>query len=286
MSDKCISWEQAVVWLREQIDQQTLVMDCYFEDPVLGAAMRFADSSEWQAVKAWLPYFPGRALDIGAGRGIGSFALARDGWSVTALEPDPSLLVGAEAIRALAGEAGLDITVVEEFGEKLPFDDSHFDLVYGRQVLHHAQDLPQLCRETARVLRPGGRFVAVREHVISRKEDLDVFLANHPLHKYYGGENAYMLEEYVSAISASGLRLQKIVGPFDSVINYFPMTYDAWRVEVSQPLARRIGPFLTQLLTTPKHGLGQWLLAKLAHRLSEKIDTPGRLYSFVAVKPG
>ena len=50
----------------------------------------------------------------------------------------------------------MQMTVVEAFGDKLPFDDGEFDLVLARQVLHHARDLPQLCREMARVLREGG----------------------------------------------------------------------------------------------------------------------------------
>ena len=40
-----------------------------------------------------IPRKAGRALDLGAGNGILSYALAREGWSVTAVEPDPSALV-------------------------------------------------------------------------------------------------------------------------------------------------------------------------------------------------
>ena len=125
------TWEQAVQWLRRQPDQEALVRGCYYDDPLLAAAQRFADSEEWQAVKIFLPGSGGQALDLGAGRGISSYALARDGWQVTALEPDPSPLVGAAAIKTLAQETGLPIRVVEDYGEMLPFDDCTFDLVYG-----------------------------------------------------------------------------------------------------------------------------------------------------------
>ena len=54
-----------------------------------------------------------------------------------------------------------------------------------------------MCEEVARVLKPGGTFIATREHVISKKEDLPVFLANHPLHRFYGGENAFVLQKYL-----------------------------------------------------------------------------------------
>ena len=41
---------------------------------------------------------------------------------VTAVEPDPSDLVGAGAIRALSKETGVAIEVVEAFGEAVPID--------------------------------------------------------------------------------------------------------------------------------------------------------------------
>ena len=105
------TWEQAVQWLRSQPDQQDLVHAAYYDDPLLSAADRYWRSEEWCAVREFLPPGKGTALDAGAGRGISSFALAKDGFGVTALEPDPSAIVGAEAIRSLAREAGLPIGV-------------------------------------------------------------------------------------------------------------------------------------------------------------------------------
>ena len=80
--------EQAVEWLRSQPDQREFVKSCYFDDPVEIAAARFAASSEWLATLKLLVSVPRRALDVGAGRGIASYALAKSGWDVVALEPD------------------------------------------------------------------------------------------------------------------------------------------------------------------------------------------------------
>jgi SAM-dependent methyltransferase len=279
------SWETAVIWLRQQADQQELVRACYFDDPLEEAARRFADSDEWKALRKLLPPVPAAALDLGAGRGISSYALARDGWNVTALEPDPSPLVGAEAIRRLAKESGLSIAVVEDYCEEMPFCDNEFDLVHGRQVLHHAKDLDLLCREVFRVLKPHGRFVATRDHVISSPPDLQPFLNAHPLHRFYGGENAYLLREYISAISGSGLRLLRALGPYDSPINYAPMTYDEWVATCSRPLTRIVGAKATRHLAHERHVIGRWLLALLSTLRSRLTNAPGRLYSFIAEKP-
>lgn len=264
------TWEAAVAWLRNQPDQAELVRACYYDDPLSDAAERYHASTEWTAVRRLLGNRHGTALDLGAGRGISSYALARDGWQVSALEPDPSELVGAGAIRALARASGLDIRIEQEWGESLPFADASFDLVHGRQVLHHAKDMKQLCREAARVLKPGGLFIATREHVISQSNDLDAFLESHPLHRLYGGEHACLLDEYLDALRGSGLVLARVLNPCQSDINLFPRT----TMDLKKELARSLH---CPALLIPDFLLG-WL--------GRKNDTPGRLYTFVGRKHG
>lgn len=272
-------------WLREEPDQQDLVRACYFDDPLCDAAERFRKSLEWKTIASMLPPLAGAALDLGAGRGISSYALAKDGWIVTALEPDPSPLVGAGAIRALVENTGLPIHVVSQYSEDLPFADNSFDLVNCRQVLHHARDLTQTCREIFRVLKRGGLMVATREHVISKREDLESFLKVHPLHGLYGGENAFLLQEYTSAISGSGLNLRSVLAPFDSPINYFPMTEEQWAEHCTQPLIAVLGEKVAHKVCTTDHQLGSFLVRVLAKLANYCNNAPGRLYSFVADKP-
>lgn len=217
-----MNWEEAVIWLKNQKGQGDLVKACFFDDPLIEACKRYWKSTEWKAIKKYLPNFKGKVLDVGAGRGISSFAFAKEGWKVFALEPDPSLIVGAGAIEEISRSANLDIEIFREWGEKLPFPDESFNVVFGRQVLHHSKDLDLLCREMGRVLKKGGIFIAVREHVISKKEDLPVFLASHPLHKFYGGENAFLLEEYEKSIKDAGIKLIHTLNPLESDINLFP----------------------------------------------------------------
>lgn len=281
-----ITWEQAVQWLREQPEQQELVRDCYYDDPLLEAAKRFAANDEWKAVAKLLAGKRGQALDLGAGRGISSYALAAEGWQVTALEPDPSEIVGAQAIRSLARESGLPIKVVQGIAEEMDFGEGLFDLVYTREVLHHARDLNEMCRQAARALKPGGLFLACREHVISTREDLKTFLTIHPLHKLYGGENAYLLDEYLSAIRSAGLRVLNVYGSYDSIINYFPLQNQDLLNVIYRPLQKIYkGKQLVSLLMK-----SAWIRKKSINPMflrlaSQRDHTPGRLYTFLAMKP-
>lgn len=265
------TWEDAVLRLRSDPANQALVEACFYDDPLLAAAERYFVSTEWQAVRRLVGTAGGRALDIGAGRGISSFALAKDGWAVTALEPDDSAVVGAGAIRSLAADSALRIDVVQQWGEQLPFATDSFDLVHCRQVLHHARDLGRFCAEVARVLAPGGRLIATREHVLTKREDLPRFLDAHPLHRLYGGESAYTLDEYTSAMAVAGLRVELILNPLASDINLYPDS----KASVKERWSRRLKLPGAKLLPDA-----------LLHMVGSFSDTPGRLFSFLAVKPG
>lgn len=275
------SWEDAVQWLRNQPAQQELVRAAFYDDPLSAAALRYRLCSEWREVQSLIGAGCGRfALDIGAGRGIASYALAKDGFVVTALEPDPSGLVGAGAIRALASATKLGIRVVEEASERLPFESASFDIVFARAVLHHTKDLRTACSEIFRVLKPDGTLLAVREHVLSRNEDLPRFLAQHPLHKLYGGEHAYLEAEYRAALVDSGFVVTTLRS-FDSPINYFPHTDEALRNKLIGPLRRvPVLGAVAKALVSP-----QPIFNMILGLMSWADQRPGRLYSFICRKP-
>lgn len=277
------SWEDTIGWLRTQPDQAELVLSGYYDDPLEGAACRYWRSEEWQAILSLLPTANGgTAMDLGAGRGIASYALAKAGYRVVAVEPDPSALVGAGAIRKLSRDTGLPIEVQLGSSGSLPFPDETFELVFGRAVLHHLTDLEHACQEIARVLKPGGTAIFVREHVISRPRDLEAFRVLHPLHRYYGGENAYMLKQYTRALERAGLRVDKVISPWRSAINIYPRTVAELRLELARRLALGsdgLARALCRVISVP--AVWRALLKAI-----EAIDTrPGRLYSFVALRP-
>lgn len=274
------TWEDAVVWLRNRQEQRQLVLDAFYDDPLIEAAKRYHSSAEWQAIALILRGRTGKALDVGAGRGIASYALAREGFAVSALEPDPSAIVGAAAIRSLAFESRLPIEVMEEFSELLPFSDATFDVVFARAVLHHTRDLDSACREMHRVLRPGGIFIAAREHVISKETDLKQFLDRHPLHHLYGGEHAYVLDRYKAALLRAGFAAIDVLSPLKSAINLFPNTIDSLREAVVERLSRKVPAAVFWRFALKSDRMFKTLLS-----MAEPFDNrPGRLYSFVGRK--
>jgi SAM-dependent methyltransferase len=263
------TWEDAVRSLLDRPEQAELVRACYYDRPALGSAERFWRSEEWAATCELMPRPPGLALDVGAGHGIASYALARD----------PSDLVGVGAIRSLATDAGLNVRVLQGSGENVSSPANVFDLAYGRAILHHSRDLQAFVREIHRVLKPGGTFCAVREHVVSSAAQIPFFLDNHPLHHLYGGENAFRLPTYLDALRAAGFRIERVLGPFASVINFAPNDRDGLRRKIGDAMARLpAGRLAGRTLRSER------LFDLLLTAMNALYRRPGRLYSFLARK--
>jgi ubiquinone/menaquinone biosynthesis C-methylase UbiE len=91
-----------------------------------------------------------RILDLGCGDGSHLGRLATGG-SVVGIDLSMELLAQAVSIAP----------VVAGSGERLPFSDQAFDLVYVSHVLHHSTDHRGVLNEVHRVLRPRGTLVLV-----------------------------------------------------------------------------------------------------------------------------
>jgi SAM-dependent methyltransferase len=272
--------DEAIRYMRSRPEYADVVRQTYLGEDVLESAERFTASGEFQEVRRLLrpDRLQGAAVvDLGAGIGIASYAFARHGASrVYAVEPDPSHEVGYGALERLRGE--LPIQVVESYGEAIDLPDGAADIVYARQVLHHTRDLPLVMRECARLLKPGGVFLACREHVVDNESQLKAFLAAHPVHQLAGGENAYSLPRYIQAIRDAGLRLEKVLAPSDSIINKYPAVQtqdDVDRLPAIR-LRQRFGPLGSAVAAAP--GVSR-LIRRWMNRTS-----PGRMYTFLAVK--
>ena len=271
------SWEEAIAILRRDPRHQELIFNSYLTDDLAGNCERFFSSAEFDCVRRLLEqHAPGkRVLDMPAGNGIATYSFARSGYEVVAVDPNPSESVGRGAIQSVLSGAGLHARIVDAYGEDLPFPSGSFDTVYVRQGLHHAADLARMLGEIARVLRPGGILLACREHVVDNYgASLRAFLDSQVDHQLYGGEHAFTLPDYRSAIAASGLIMANEMGPFDSAINMFPNSPESLRERILNSAPGRI------LRTFMK----DQMVADIGFWWARRRSPPGRLYSFLAVK--
>lgn len=124
-------------------------------------AMVRRTASRWSA---------GRALDVGCAGGGNTAVLRELGWSVTGLEYSAA---GAEIA------ASRDLDVVRGDATALPFADATFDLVMSTDVWEHIEDDAAVARETARVLRPGGRALVAVPCSMKLWSGHDVALGHH-----------------------------------------------------------------------------------------------------------
>ena len=96
---------------------------------------------------------PGRVLEVGCGPGELAERIGRDfGADVVAVDTSERMvaLASGRGVPALLGDV-----------QALPFPDGSFHCALAAWMLFHVRELDRALAELARVLRPGGRLVAV-----------------------------------------------------------------------------------------------------------------------------
>ncbi|MDP1806311.1 MAG: methyltransferase domain-containing protein [Acidimicrobiales bacterium] len=140
-------------------------------------------------------------LDVGCG--TGALAIAAKGFvgaggEVAGVDPSPEMV--ARATRK-AAKAGVQARFEEGTIEALPFPDATFDTVLSSLMLHHltGDGLTQGLGEVARVLKAGGRFLAVDIGDTGGK-------GHHPFLRL-GKHGDFDLDAQAPALEAAGLRI-------------------------------------------------------------------------------
>lgn len=122
------------------------------------AALRGNPSFVWRAgqerrlamVRQYAPLEGRRVLDVGCGLGMYTSAFRSYTPAVFGVE------IEADRVREARTRAR---GVARSVGERLPFADGAFDVVFSHEVLEHVADDRLCARELVRVTRPGGRIV-------------------------------------------------------------------------------------------------------------------------------
>jgi SAM-dependent methyltransferase len=102
-------------------------------------------------------------LELGCGTAYFSAWLARRGARPVGVDPTPAQLATA---RELQHEFGLEFPLVEGIGEDVPLPDSSFDLVLSEYGASIWADPYRWIPEAARLLRPDGRLVFLRNSTL------------------------------------------------------------------------------------------------------------------------
>lgn len=176
---------------------------------------------------------PGRCLDLGCGTGIAFATLNRLHWSIVGVD------VSADQL-AVAGERAEPVgaELHQADAAHLPLAAGSFDAVVSLATHTDFEDAAAVFAESARVLRPGGRFVYVGIHpcfvspTVERRTDEPHLL--HPGYRRRGwwheapgfrygrngvrgrvGVNHLPLADFLNAILDAGLRLEHVEEPGD-----------------------------------------------------------------------
>ena len=216
-----------------------------------------------------------KILDVAAGNGISTISFGLLGYSVDAIEPDPSETVGRGAINSMAKKYNLsNINVIDSYGENTNLNSEAYDVVFIRQGLHHADDIKLMLKEFNRLLKRDGLLLSIRDHVVDNYgESLERFLDSQIDHQYYKGENAYTLKDYIAFIKEAGFMVKKVLTPYSNQINLNLSDEEI----LKKIMQSTVGKWITMLF-----GKKISLLLNQYHNSRKKI--PGRLYSFVAIK--
>lgn len=138
-------------------------------------------------------------LDVGCGTGTLTIAAKqRVGPTGTVYGIDASPEMIARASKK-ARKAGVEVVFKNGVVEALPFPDASFDAVLSTLMLHHLppEARQQCAHEMRRVLKPGGRVLAVDFGVSGKKKGL---LAH--IHRRHG---SVKLDDMIAVLNQAGL---------------------------------------------------------------------------------
>ena len=182
-------------------------------------------------------------LDVGTGPGGFPGRLREGGHAGRLVGLDFSQGMVDEATRAHPG-----VEFLQGDAMNLPFPDSSFDAVTARHMLYHVPDIHQALAECRRVLKPGGRFLAVTNAdgylhefwqavrgTLEGDAAFAAFLREHGDPRFFHGDLVGRVRSVFGdvhlEITASALEFpdpEPVLQYFDSLRPGWPFTDDDW----------------------------------------------------------
>ncbi len=149
-----------------------------------------------------------RVLEVGAGTGRDSVALAERGAHVVVVDYVPQSLA---IVRENARRRGVPVAVVCADARRMPFRDDTFDACFHAGLLEHFREPNDLLRENARVVTRGGVLlvdVPQRFHLYTIAKHILIALG-----KWFAGwETEYSIGELERLVARQGFRIESSYG--------------------------------------------------------------------------
>lgn len=184
-------------------------------------------------------------LEIGCGMGTDLLQFARGGARCTGIDLTPRSI---EITRHRFRLYGADGNFMISDGERLPFRNESFDVVYSNGVLHHTPDTVGAIREVHRVLRLGGTAKVMLYHRNSLNYWIEIVLRRGLLgFEFLRGRSAEDIMSRVIEFSDHDARPLVKVYSRKQARDLFSLFKDV-RVEVEQ-LTREELRFLSPLIS-------------------------------------
>lgn len=199
---------------REDEGARSLLESIYADEDRAAAFERFFGGLEFHAIVHLLRLLDIRrdsaVCEIGAGAGHLAWALHRIGFAnMTVLEPNGHYTSGvgylktrsdARAIRCFNG--------IDEWYE----DAALYDTVMTHNCIHHFQNICYVAACVRTKMKPGGRWIAIREWYADSMGELYQQIRNHPYALKYGVyEFPYPSAHYVDAFRLAGFELEAVI---------------------------------------------------------------------------
>ena len=161
-------------------------------------------------------------VELGCGTAYFSAWLARRGARVVGVDPTPAQL---ETARRMQRETGIEFPLIEATGEDVPLPDQSFDIVHSEYGASIWADPYKWIPEAARLLRPGGQLVFLRNSTLAMLCTPDIGVVQEQLqrpqfgmHRFEwpieeGGGVEFHLPhgELLDLLHANGFELERVI---------------------------------------------------------------------------
>ena len=145
-----------------------------------------------------------KILDVGCGTGQTAAYLAyKYGANVTGIDVNSTMVAKA---KQRMRKNRLPVKIIQGSIEKNSLPDHHFDFIISESVLSFVNK-PRALKEIFRLLKDGGRFIAIELTIINRLTEKE----KHEIEQFYGMDSLNTKKDWVALLKEAGFEQIRIL---------------------------------------------------------------------------